>query len=65
MAEQVQTDGNNILLDVKGLKKYFPIQRGLLRRVVGKIFGIEIKGWCSEFEARNASGGETLAKTAG
>jgi geranylgeranyl diphosphate synthase, type II len=31
--------------------------KGLLRRVVGKIFGdLEIKGWCSEFEARNAAG---------
>jgi geranylgeranyl diphosphate synthase type II len=30
--------------------------KGLLRRVVGKIFRVEIKGWCSEFEARNAAG---------
>ena len=31
--------------------------KGLLRRVVGKIFNdIEMKGWCSEFEARNAAG---------
>jgi geranylgeranyl pyrophosphate synthase len=31
--------------------------KGLLRRVVGKIFNdIELKGWCSEFEARNAAG---------
>lgn len=30
--------------------------KGLLRRVVGKIFSVEIKGWCSEFEARNAAG---------
>jgi geranylgeranyl diphosphate synthase type II len=39
--------------------------KGLLRRVIGKIFSLEIKGWCSEFEARNAASGETLAKTAG
>lgn len=31
--------------------------KGLLRRVVGKIFRVEIKGWCSEFEARNAASG--------
>jgi len=31
--------------------------KGLLRRVIGKIFRIEIKGWCSEFEARNAASG--------
>ncbi len=31
--------------------------KGLLRRVVGKIFRVEIEGWCSEFEARNAASG--------
>jgi len=36
--------------------------KGLLRRVVGKIFSVEIKGWCSEFEARNAAGGETVTQ---
>jgi geranylgeranyl pyrophosphate synthase len=31
--------------------------KGLLRRVIGKIFNdTEIKGWCHEFEARNAAG---------
>lgn len=30
--------------------------KGLLRRVIGKIFSMEVKGWCSEFEARNAAG---------
>jgi geranylgeranyl pyrophosphate synthase len=29
--------------------------KALLRRVVGKIFRVEIKGWCSEFEARNVA----------
>ena len=38
--------------------------KGLLRRVVGKIFRVEIKGWCSEFEARNAAGGATGAAAA-
>jgi len=34
-----------------------PTLKGLLRRIVGKIFNdIELKGWCSEFEARNAAG---------
>lgn len=32
--------------------------KGLLRRVVGKIFHtVQIKGWCHEFEARDAAGG--------
>ena len=39
--------------------------KGLLRRVVGKIFKVEIKGWCSEFEARNAAGRQAGAQAAG
>lgn len=42
-----------------------PSLKGLLRRVVSKIFGVEIKGWCSEFEARNASGRAAGAADAG
>jgi geranylgeranyl pyrophosphate synthase len=38
--------------------------KGLLRRVVGKIFRVEIQGWCSEFEARNAAGGAAGAAAA-
>ena len=33
-----------------------PSLKGLLRRVVGKIFNdVEIKGWCKEQEDRNAA----------
>jgi len=32
---------NDILLDVRGLKKYFPIQKGLLRRVVGNVKAVD------------------------
>ena len=40
--------------------------KGLLRRVVGKIFNdIEVRGWCSEFEARNAAGRAARAQVAG
>jgi geranylgeranyl pyrophosphate synthase len=42
-----------------------PSLKGLLRRVVSKIFGVEIKGWCGEFEARNAAGREVGAPAAG
>jgi hypothetical protein len=38
--------------------------KGLLRRVIGKIFTVEIKGWCSEFETRNATGREAVTETA-
>ena len=41
-----------------------PSLKGLLRRVVGKIFKLEIKGWCSEFEARNAASGAVGAAAA-
>lgn len=42
-----------------------PSLKGLLRRVVSKIFGVEVKGWCSEFEARNAPGGAAVAEAVG
>ncbi|MFM1768305.1 MAG: hypothetical protein RJA22_834 [Verrucomicrobiota bacterium] len=38
-----------------------PNLKGLLRRVVGKIFNdVEIKGWCKEQEEKNAAQGITL-----
>ena len=42
-----------------------PSLKGLLRRVIGKIFTVTIEGWCSEFEARNATGREAVAPVAG
>ena len=39
--------------------------KGLLRRVIGKVFRVEIKGWCSEFETRNAAGRQAGAQAAG
>ncbi len=42
-----------------------PSLKGLLRRVVSKIFSLEVKGWCSEFEARNGASREAGAETAG
>ncbi len=39
--------------------------KGLLRRVISKIFTVEVKGWCSEFEARNAASRPAVAETAG
>ena len=40
MAEHIQADAN-ILLSVKGLKKYFLIQRGVLRKVVGYVKAVD------------------------
>ena len=39
--------------------------KGLLRRVVGKVFRVEIKGWCSEFETRDAAGRPAGVQAAG
>jgi len=38
--EQKQSD-NNYLLEVKGLKKFFPIQKGLMRRTVGHVKAVD------------------------
>ncbi len=38
--------------------------KGLLRRVVGKVFRVEIKGWCSDFETRDAAGRAAGAQAA-
>ena len=39
--------------------------KGLLRRVIGKIFNdLEIKGWCREFEVRNGGAAESEVKLA-
>ena len=39
MTEQGRSD--NILLDVKGLKKFFPIQAGMMRRTVGYVRAVD------------------------
>jgi peptide/nickel transport system ATP-binding protein len=36
-----QTDTGDLLMEVKGLKKYFPIQKGLLRRTVGYVKAVD------------------------
>jgi len=36
--------------------------KGLLRRVIGKIFTLEVQGWCSEFETRNVAGRQVGAE---
>ena len=36
-----------------------------LRRVIGKVFRVQIKGWCSEFETRDAAGRQAGAHAAG
>ena len=36
-----QSKTGNVLLEVKGLKKYFPIQKGLLRKTVGYVKAVD------------------------
>lgn len=38
---QAKSNDDKILLDVKGLKKYFPIQKGFLRRTVGYVKAVD------------------------
>ncbi|MFN7731222.1 MAG: polyprenyl synthetase family protein [Pirellula sp.] len=38
--------------------------KGLLRRVVSKIFRLEVKGWCSESETRDGASGEARSQGA-
>ena len=38
---QTNTVAKNVLLEVKGLKKYFPIQKGFLRRTVGYVKAVD------------------------
>jgi len=38
---QTPVKGDNLLLEVRGLKKYFPIQKGLLRRTVGNVKAVD------------------------
>jgi hypothetical protein len=32
--------------------------------VIGKIFTLEVQGWCSEFETRNAASRQAVAESA-
>ena len=50
MLDSYKEQAVRVLLDVQN-----PSLKGLLRRVVGKIFSVEIRSWCREFETRNAA----------
>ena len=41
MTTDATTRGDNVLLEVKGLKMHFPIRRGLLRRTVGVVKAVD------------------------
>ena len=50
MLDSYKEQAVRVLLDVQN-----PSLKGLLRRVVGIIFSVEIRSWCREFETRNAA----------
>jgi peptide/nickel transport system ATP-binding protein len=54
MSERPAAPADGLLLDVRGLKKYFPIRRGVLRRLSGHVRAVDDVS----FELRR---GETLA----
>jgi peptide/nickel transport system ATP-binding protein len=41
MAESANNNKNNIILEVKNLKKYFPVTKGILQRVVGYVKAVD------------------------
>jgi geranylgeranyl diphosphate synthase, type II len=56
LLETYKEEGIRCLRDLES-----PNLKGLLRRVLGKIFNdTEIKGWCKEFEQKNAQQAVTL-----
>lgn len=59
LLESYKEQAVRTLMDVQS-----PTLKGLLRRVLSKIFSVEIRGWCSEFETRNAASGPARAEAA-
>ena len=56
--------GKPVLLDVKGLKKYFPIRRGLLQRIVGQVKAVDdVTFFLNEGETLSLVGESGCGKT--
>jgi oligopeptide/dipeptide ABC transporter ATP-binding protein len=41
MDQPTRSDGNHLLLEVKNLRKYFPVRRGILSRVVAQVKAVD------------------------
>ncbi|RME44421.1 MAG: ATP-binding cassette domain-containing protein, partial [Chloroflexi bacterium] len=55
---------NQVLLEVKHLKKYFPIRKGLLRKVVGQVRAVDdVSFYINEGETLGLVGESGCGKT--
>jgi peptide/nickel transport system ATP-binding protein len=64
MTQGASASGRPVLLDVKGLKKYFPIRRGLLQRTVGHVKAVDdVTFFLNEGETLSLVGESGCGKT--
>ena len=61
--EKPITTSKNVLLEVKSLKKYFPIEKGFLRRVTGHVKAVDDISFTGNGSMETAKLGEWSPKS--